>query len=283
MKRLFLALSTPFVLVLSEFSAAEAEDIVERVAENTDRWSFTVGAAATNAAIKIVESKIELPEELGESNFEASLSDDLKLSSTIFSGVVGYRILPFAEVFARGGFISSDSETGVVITGTPNGPFSDFFDGPITIDRETSREVDGYSLGLGANAYLPVTKIAGDTLVAYGTFQYAWNWFDETISSEAAITSFGFIYPVNLDRENIVYRVGGSYNWISRDVEQELTLNGEAVRVRVTQEFEDPWAVNVGIGIPIAENTLLGLGAWHQLSGETSFLASLTYRFGSGD
>ena len=51
--------------------------------------------------------------------------------------------------------------------------------------------------------------------------------------------------------------------------------------MRVTQEFEDPWAVEAGVGIPLTQNTLLGLGGWHQLSGETSFLASLTYRFGS--
>ena len=283
MSRTLLALCASFVTFSAQASMAQAQDAWAEADSNRGRWSFSLSAAATNAAIRIVDSEVELADELAESDFEASLSDEFTVSSTIFSGVLGYRILPFAEVYARGGLISSDAETGVVITGTPNGPFSDFFDGPITIDRETSREVDGHSLGLGASALLPVTEIAGDTLAVYGSYQYAWNRLDDTVSSEAATTSFGLIYPVSRDRQNLIWRVGGSYNWISRDVEQALTLNGEAVRVRVTQEFEDPWAVEAGIGMPIAENTLLGLGAWHQLSGETSILASLTYRFGSGD
>ena len=283
MSRLVWALCASCVLSWPQASMAQAQDKWAEADSNDDKWSFSLSAAATNAAIEIVESEVELPDELVESDFEASLSDELTVSSTIFSGVLGYRILHVAEVYARGGLISSDAETGVVITGTPNGPFSDFFDGPITIDRETSREVDGHSLGLGASALLPVTEIAGDTLAVYGSYQYAWNRFDDTISSEAAITSFGFVYPLDPDRQNIVYRVAGSYNWISRDVEQTLTLNGEPVRVRVTQEFEDPWAIEAGVGIPLRQDTMLGLGVWHQLSGETSALASIPYRFGSDD
>ncbi|MEM7767797.1 MAG: hypothetical protein AAF253_09955 [Pseudomonadota bacterium] len=281
MVRTVLALCAPFVLFWPQVSIAQDQDKPAGADDTLGKWNFNLSAAATNAAIRIVESEIELPDDLAAGDFEASLSDDLTVSSTIVSGSVGYRVLPFVEVFARGGLISSDTETGVTIMGTPNGPFSDFFNGPITVDRETSREVDGYSLGLGGNGVLPITKVGGDTLAAYGGFQYIWNRFDETVSSEGATTSFGLLYPVSLDRQNVIWRVGGSYNWISRDVEQTLTLNGEPVRVRVTQEFEDPWAVEAGVGIPLGKDTLLGLGVWHQLSGETSALASITYRFGT--
>lgn len=283
MSRLVLALCATCVLSWPRASMAQAQDKWAEANSKHGKWSFSLSAAATNAAIKIVESEIELPEGLAEGDFEASLNDELTVSSTLVSGVVGYRILPFAEVYARGGLVSTDTETGVTISGTPNGPFADFFNGPINIDRETSRDVDGYSFGLGASAALPVTEIAEDTLAAYGSVQYAWNRFDDTLSSEAAITSFGFVYPVSLDRQNIVYRLGGSYNWISRDVDQFLSVNGDDIRVRVTQEFEDPWAIEAGVGIPIGQNILLGVGGWHQLSGETSFLASITYRFGTGE
>ncbi|MEL6666801.1 MAG: hypothetical protein AAFQ24_11740 [Pseudomonadota bacterium] len=269
------------VSALIGVTSAKAQDLDEMRAAADDRgkWTVTMSVVASNAAIKIVDSEIELPNELEESDFEATLGDDLSVSSTIVSGSVGYRILPFFEVVARGGLISSDTETGVIISGTPTGPFSDFFDGPITIDRDTNREVDGYSLGMGANAVLPIAQIGGDKIAAYSSFQFIWNELDESVSSEGANASFGLIYPVNLDRQNIVYRIGGSYNWISRDVEQALVLNGETVRVNLTQEFEDPWAIEAGIGIPLTNKTLLGLGVWHQLSGETSAVASLTYRF----
>jgi len=116
-----------------------------------------------------------------------------------------------------------------------------------------------------------------------GGFQYVWNRLDDSVTSEGATTSLGLLYPINLDRQNIIYRLGGSYNWISRDVEQSLNFNGEDVRVRVTQEFETPWAVEAGVAIPLRQDTMLGLGVWHQLSGETSVLASLTYRFGTSN
>lgn len=283
MKRTIPALWGALVLLSAETATAEPEDPQADASQEDGKWSMSLSAAATNAAIRIVESEIELPEDLAPGDFEASLSDDLSVSSTIVSASVGYRVLPFAEVYARGGFISSDTETGVIITGTPTGRFADVFNGPITLDRETSQDVDGYSLGLGANAALPITEIAGDTLAAYAGFQYIWNRFDDTVSSEGATTSFGLLYPASLEQENLIWRIGGSYNWISRDVEQSLNFNGEDVRVRVTQEFEDPWALEAGLGIPLGEDTLLGLGVWHQLSGETSFLASLTYRFGAED
>lgn len=258
---------------------AQDLDELRQAADEAGKWNITMSIVASEAAIEIVDSEIELPEELSETDFEAMLGDDLSVSSSILSASVGYRVLPFVEVTARGGLISSDTQTGVVITGTPNGPFSDVFDGPITIDRNANMDVDGYSIGLGANGFLPVAAIGSDTLAAYSSFQFVWNRFDETVSSEGAVTSFGLIYPVNLQRDNIVYRAGGSYNWISRDVEQRLSLNGEAVRVNVTQEFKNPWALEAGVGIPIGDNTLLGVGLWHQMSGETSALASLTYRF----
>lgn len=270
------------LLATASVRSALAQESQNHAKDGSGKWNFTLSAVASNAAIKIVDSEIDLPDDLSESDFEASLGDDLSVSSTIVSGSVGYRLLPFAEVFGRAGLISSDTETGVVITGTPGGPFADFFDGPITIDQDTNLEVEGYSLGLGANAFLPVTTLGDDTLAAYSGFQYVWNQLDDTVSSEGATTSFGLIYPVNLDRQKTVYRLGGSYNWISRDIERDLVLNGETSTLLVTQEFEDPWAVEAGVGIPIAEDTLLAFGAWHQLSGETSVLASLTYRFGTG-
>ncbi|MEL7547932.1 MAG: hypothetical protein AAGJ84_14870 [Pseudomonadota bacterium] len=274
-----LALLLPSALCVLGPASAETEGSHSIEDSSTSKWAVTMSVVASNAAIKIVESEIELPSELDETDFEATLGDDLSVSSTIVSGSIGYRILPFVELVARGGLISSDTETGVIISGTPTGPFSDFFDGPITIDRDTNREVDGYSLGIGANAGLPIAQIGNDTLAAYSGFQFVWNEFDESVSSEGATANFGLIYPVNPDRRNVVYRIGGSYNWIRRDVEQALVLNGETVRVNVKQEFEDPWAVEAGIGIPLTDNTLLGLGVWHQLSGETSAVASLTYRF----
>ena len=271
-----LVICTP---LLHGTSFAQNLDELRSASDQQGKWTISLSAVASNAAIKIIDSEVALPEELAESDIEVILSDDLSVSSTVVSSSVGYRILPLAEVFVRGGLIASDTETGVTITGTPNGPFSDVFDGPITIDGEADMDLEGYSIGLGANAILPILSFENNTLAAYSSFQFIRNEFDDAVSSEGAITSFGLIYPLNIEEDKIIYRVGGSYNWITRNIEQSLILNGESVRVSVTQEFKDPWAVEAGVGIPVASNTLLGLGVWHQFSGETSALVSLTYRF----
>ena len=131
-----ISLSVSSLLLWSGVSVAQDLDDLRDAANEFGKWNVTMSVVASNAAITIVDSQIQLPEELSETDFEVTLSDDLSVSSTIVSGSVGYRVLPFVEVVARGGLISSDTETGIVITGTPNGPFADFFDGPITIDRD---------------------------------------------------------------------------------------------------------------------------------------------------
>ena len=263
--------------------ATAAQDVGDEAnaTEDIGKWNIAISVVASNAAIKIVDSEVELPEAFDDTDFEVNLSEDLSVSSTIVSGSVGYRVLPFAEIYARAGFISSDTETGVTITGTPIGPLSDLVDGPVTIDGDRSSEVDGYSLGLGGRSVLPIAQIGDNRLAAYSGFQYVWNRFEDTVSSEGAKVSYGLLYPVNLQNRKIIYRVGGSYNWISRNVEQSLIFNGEPLRVQVTQELDNPWAAEAGVGIPIVENFLLGAGVWHQFSGETSFVASISYRFGS--
>lgn len=268
-------------ILVSNVGIASAQ-LGKGVASTTDergKLSLTMSVVASNVAVEVVESEITLPEDFANGDFEATLSDDLSVSSTIVSGSVNYRVLPFLDLNARVGFVTTDTESGITISGTPTGTFSDFFSGPISLDREQTLEVDGYSLGLGANAFLPVAEVGKGTVAAYTGFQYIWNEFDEDVSSEGAKTSFGLVYPVNGRRNEIIYRVGGSYNWISRDIDRSLTLNGQPVRVQITQEFENPWAIEAGAAFPVRHNVLLSVGAWHQLSGETSALAAISYRF----
>lgn len=280
-------ISKPLALLLPSafcaLGAASAETESSHWIEDslTSKWTVTASFAATNAAVDIVSSEVTLPQEFEEGDFEASLDDDLSISAQLVSGSVGYRLLPFLEVSARAGLASTDTDTGLTISGTPTGVFADVFEGPITFDREATLEVDGYSLGLGAAAYAPLADIGRDKLAGYLEYQYAWNRFDDdTIVSEASRASLGVVFPVNAERGNKpVYRISGSYNWITREIERDLTIGGEPISVRLTQEFENPWSMELGAGLPIADNTLLGLAASHQLSGETSAFASLTFRF----
>lgn len=250
-------------------------------ADDLSKWDFAISIAAVNSAVDIVDSEIKLAAELDTGGFEASLDENLSISTTVVSGSLGYRVLPFLELSARAGLASTESETGVIITGTPSGAFADLFNGPITVDRDADLDVDGYSLGLGVTGYVPLANIGRDKLAAYAGFQYAWNRFDDdTIVSEASKTSLGLVFPVDPDRrDQIIYRLAGSYNWLTRDVERNQLIAGQEVDVKITQEYENPWAVELGAGIPLSRQLALGFAASHQLSGETSAFATVLYRF----
>ena len=274
---------TTTALTLSLFIGpiANAQDKPWYRPDDASKWDVAISAALTNVAVDIVESEVSLTEELVEGDFEASLSDDLSVSTSVVSASVGYRVLPFLQITARAGLAASESETGVIITGTPTGQFAGFFDGPIAVDGEADLEADGYSLGLGATAYFPITDIADKHLAGYTEFQYIWNRFeDDQIVSEASKTTLGLVYPVDVeDQSNPVYFAGVGYSWLSRELEQSRIIAGETVNVNITQEFENPWSIELGGGFPVSDHLVMGFGAFYQMSGETSAFASLIYSF----
>ena len=262
-------------------SLAEDEASSWYAADQPGKWTAALSIAVTNLAVEVVDSELTFSDEIEVGDFDASLSDELSISTSVVSATVGYSVLPFLELTARAGLANSESNTGIIVSGTPTGQFSEFFDGPITLDGESDLEVDGYSLGLGAAIRLPIAEIGDDLLAGYSEFQYVWNRFDnEEIVSEGSKTTLGLAYPVNLnDRSKPLYFAGVGYSWLSREIEQNRIIAGQAVNVQITQEFENPWSIEFGAGVPISKNVVFGAGAFHQLSGETSAFASIIYRF----
>lgn len=248
--------------------------------DDPSKWRFSLSYAAVNADLRIINSAVTLPDDLEIGDFTAELADELSVSSNVAWAGVGYRILPFLEVNARAGLISSEASTGLTLTGTPDGPFSNLFTGPVTFDTARDTERSGYSLGLGANAVLPVVKIGDSLLAAYSAFQYTWNEFENSeITSRAAVTSFGLVYPVNLeDRSQPVFQVGASYGWLSREVVQNQVFNGQPISVELEQEFVTPWSLELGASLPLSQTISLGFTASHSLSGSTSGLATIRFR-----
>jgi len=249
--------------------------------QDRSKWRFSLSYASVNADLNVIDSTVTLPDDIEMGDFSAELSDDLSLSSNVVYAGVGYRVLPFLEVSGRAGLLSSEASTGLTLTGTPDGPFNDLFDGPISFDTTRDANTTGYSLGLGANAFVPVVRVGEDLVAAYTGFQYTWNEFENSeITSRAAVTNFGLIYPVDpRGGGGPIYQVGASYSWLSREVMQTQIINGNPIMVELQQEFEDPWAVQLGAGFPLTETISLGFTASHNLSGSTSGLATVRIRF----
>ncbi len=258
-------------------AAAFASD-VSRSAPSHGKWRFSIDLAAVNADVRLVDSEVVFTDASDFEDAEVTLSDEMSVSSTALAGAVGYRVVPFLELSARAGLASTTSETGASFTTQVEDLFG-VYTGPISFDAVTENEVQGYTLGLGANAIAPLASVGGRTLAVRGGFNYAWNRFeDDEVVTSASKTSLGLVYPIDRDGpQGAVYTVSGSHNWLTRDVERTTNLGGQDVTVVLAQEFEDPWSIDAGAAFPLSDAVGLGFGASYAFSGATSVVAAITF------
>lgn len=240
------------------------------------KWVLGVGVAVMNADVRVVDSQASVPEDLQVGDFDLELADTLSISATSLSARIGYRLLPFLNVSAQGGLVWSDTQTGVTLSGTPDGVFSNLVSGPISVDADLETDASGYSLGLAANAFAPIASIRSKTVVLTSGFTYVWNTLENgDVQTEATRTSVGLVYPVSADPRSVVYRLSGSYNWLTREIERSVALGQGDVAVSITQEYDDPWSAEFGASIPVSERVRFGISASQQIGGETSGFASV--------
>lgn len=242
--------------------------------------SFSLAIAATNSEIVLTESELSLPDDLALGDFEVTLADEVKVSNTFVGANVGYRLLPFLQLGAQAGFISTTSDLGLTINGTPADTFPINFGGPITLQQEVSTSADGYSFGLSATGLAPLATIGEGMLVGYATYSHAWNEFsDDGISVDIGRITTGVIFPVEPQREDkVAFRLAVSYLDTRRTLERGVEFSGEEIMVRAVQETEDPWFGEFGITIPASRHILLNLGTSVQTTGDISVLGSITFR-----
>ncbi|WP_375286442.1 hypothetical protein [Sphingomonas sp.] len=263
-------------------AAAQAQDMGESWDGPLKDRKLTVSAnvALTNAKLQVVDSKVDVPADAPLEDMEVTISDKLSVSTKIVSASVGYRVLPFLQVSARAGLSFGSAATGVTIKGTPTGALSDFVDGPIELVTDAENDVNGYSLGLGANAFVPLARIGEDRVAGWASFQHLWNNLNGSeVVSRATRTSAGLAYAVDPSGGIPgVFRIGASYNWLTRDVRRTKIVGDQEYEVRITQKYVNPWSVEAGVGLPVADRLVLGIGASQQIEGGLSGFLSLQWR-----
>ena len=242
--------------------------------------SFTFLVAATQSEVVLTESEVMIPDDIVEGDVAVTLAEDVTVSNTLVGVAVGYRVLPFLELNAQGGFISTTSELGLTVNGTPADTFPIQFSGPISFQQDVSTSAEGYSVGIGATGALPIASIGDDMVLAYGSYQHTWNEFsDDGISVDIGRLSGGFVFPVNpMSEKKPILRVGVTYINSERVLERGLTFNGEQIMVRAVQETEDPFFGEVGIAYPLSRKVLFNLGTSVQTTGNVSVFGSITFR-----
>ncbi|MEL6238828.1 MAG: hypothetical protein AAFQ90_09590 [Pseudomonadota bacterium] len=276
-----LPLFTASLCLIAAPQAAFAQDDYEDWGDGPPgKFAFSLIVAATESEVVLTDSEVTLPEDADLGDFEVTLAEDVKVSNTFVGASVGYRVFEFLEINAQAGFISTSSDLGLSINGTPSDTFPITFDEPISLQSEVSTSADGYSLGVGATGFLPVATIGESALVGYASYQHIWNEFsDEGISVDIGRVSTGLLFPVSPQSEGKpIFRIGTTYVDTSRTLERGAQFGGEEILVRATQETEDPWFGEVGIAFPASRRVLLNAGVSVQTTGDVSVLGTITFR-----
>ncbi|MEM1194973.1 MAG: hypothetical protein AAGH57_02620 [Pseudomonadota bacterium] len=244
------------------------------------KLSFSLAIVASESEVVLTDSEVTLPEEVDLGDFEVTLAEEVEVSNTYVGASVGYRILDYLELNAQAGFISTTSELGVRINGTPADTFPINFGGPISIEQDVSTSAEGYSFGVGATGLLPIAPIGDDLLIGYANYQHLWNAFsDDGISVDIGRVSAGLLFPVSpLTEDKPIFRIGASYVDTKRILERGVEFGDESVMVRAVQETEDPWFGEAGIAFPASRHVLLNIGANVQTTGKVSVIGSITIR-----
>lgn len=244
------------------------------------KFTFTLALAVTETEVVLTDSQVSLPDDLQFGEVDVTLAEDVTVSNTFVGGVIGYRVLPFLELNAQAGFISTGSELGLTINGTPSDTFPIDFGGPISLDRDFSTSADGYSLGIGATGFVPLASIGDEAIVAYGTYQHLWNEFsDDGISVDIGRVTTGLLYPISAQSKGRpVFRLGVAYVNSTRTLERGVDFGGDQIMVNATQETEDPWSGELGIAYPASRNVIFSFGTSVQTTGNVSVFGSITLR-----
>ena len=242
------------------------------------KLSISFAVAATNIEVNLENSEVVLPEDFEAGDFDVTLDENVNFTSLFTGASVSYRVLPFLSVDARAGYVSSESDFGVNIAGTPGDQFPDFFDGPIAFSAPVSTNVEGVNAGIGATAMFPAFSVGRKKVLVFGTYEHSWSEYnDENFSANYGRVGGGFVFPVSPeDPMQPLFVLGASYTNVSRRFEREFTVGEETAIVRAEQTTDHPFTIELGGVIPVSQQFRIGLGSSVQTTGNVSFLVTLT-------
>ena len=242
------------------------------------RIATNVTAVAADIEVLSGELQVEEGSPLESLNLEIVPKEllDFKNQSLTFS--LGYRFLPFIEVFGNAGFLASQTATVFDITGEIPGR-NNQSSTPISFEYDFERDVEGYTGGIGTNVGFPIAEIRSRGMALFSSYQINWSSLQDgeikTTNSRAAV---GLIYPADFEAEgNVIYSLSASHNTLVRELTVPLEVVGQPIVVLLEQEFQEPWSMDFGVNIPVADGVSMVFGASQSFSGATSGVVTLNF------
>ena len=270
-----------FLPAISDEAKAQSQASKWDRSELPGAFTLSLAFAVTDLEVTLNDTEIVLPESFDFGDFETTVDEDVTFSSTFIGAGAAYRVLPVLTLNARAGFVSSESDIGVGVSGIPDERFPGVLvQGPVSFATEVSTSVEGINAGIGATLAAPLASIGSREVIGYATYQHSWSEYsDDNFSADYGRAGAGLVFPFSLmDPMQPVFRLGASYTDVNRQFEREFVINGETASVITRQGIDNPFAIELGAVIPAARNVQFSLGASIQTTGNTSFLASLTFQ-----
>jgi len=275
----------PLVAVAFAISST-SEVTAQNTLENWDRTeapgalSINLTVATTDVQVTLEDTEIVLPENFNFGEFETSVAEDIDFKSTFVGAGVSYRALPFLTLNARSGFVSSESDIGFEVTGTPSDDFPGIIEGPVSFGTVITTSVEGFNFGVAATAIAPIASIGSKEVVGFASYQHSWSEYDDpNFTADYGRATAGVVFPVSLENPmQPLFRLGVGYTDVNRRFEREFTINGETARFSTRQGIDDPWSVDLGMILPASNRVQFAFGSTIQTTGNVSLLASLSFR-----
>ena len=250
-----------------------------KAASSEDRPKFSLSGAIvyTDTPVSIDAIDLTLPEDAIIDDLDVSVGEELNLSSTTFQVSASYFPLPFLQISAKGGFVSSESDLDTAVSGTfPEDSILgiDTFD----IALDGGRESDGVSYGLGTAVFVPFAKMSERPVILGAGAQVNFNDLDnvqtETVSGNISVLNAQRL----LDRD-VTFALGASYIQIDREVEYSAGVGGQDIGVKLTQSLDNPWGASASVVFPLDERLALSFTALNNFEGLQSYALILSTRF----
>ena len=242
------------------------------------KFTLSTSLNVTTTPIQVDEVNIDIPPGtlLETADIEAEIADGLELSSTSFLLSGSYFPLPFLELSAHVGLMSSETSADITASGTfPDGTL--FAGQPFDVDLARDLENDGVSYGVGTSAYIPLTRIKKKPLVLRSGFYYTRNDLDE-VESDTIVWNLALANAQRFWDRDVTLALGASYIQINRDVTLVTELAGINTGVTLEQSIENPWAGTGTLLIPLTGSLAASVTASNNFDGLQSYSFRLTYR-----
>lgn len=241
------------------------------------RFVYSATLLTATTPVRIESLTIEASENLLVEDLNVEVGDVADISSQTFMASVAFYPLPFIEISAGTGIVSSQSDAEIGISGSFVDPLPILGDS-FSVVSDAERDNSGYSYNGGLAIMVPIVRDPDAPLLLRAGATFGFNDLDN-IETETISTSLALAHVRSVYGRRMSFAVGVSHIEIDRVVEFSSSLGGSDLRLRQVQRIDDPWSLSTSFAVPVDDTLTVSIAASNNFSGMYSLAGRLSIRF----